>query len=147
VCGPRIAYDGFEPGQLGLKVEPQLRAFFFRQATGHLRKDGAIERRAVGVPGHRFGSAHLRQNCVEFRANLVEIGIPGGRLALLGSVVVPKQVALAGRGRLRLMSSGPSCPRSSRASTPFNRTVIKARWGGRNKFGHDGPVAESANDA
>jgi hypothetical protein len=86
----------FQPRQLRLEIEPQLHALVFRQAAGHLGENCAIERRAMVVPRHRLRRAHLRQNRVQFGANLLRVGISRGRLALLGVVIVPEQVALAG---------------------------------------------------
>src|SRR5262249_5802571 len=83
-----------EPRQFGREFKLQLRGFLLGQAAGHLREDGLVERRAVVVPRHRFRPAHLRKNGVQVGAHLLGIGIPGGRLALLGIVAAAEEVAL-----------------------------------------------------
>ncbi len=92
---------GFQPRQFRLEFEAQLRALLFRQPIGHLRKDGAIERRALRVPRHLLRRPCLGQNLVQVGADLVGIGTIDGRRLILEQIilfVVAEKVALAGGG-------------------------------------------------
>jgi hypothetical protein len=68
-------------------------------ASCHLRKDGAIERGAPGVPGHCPRRPRLSQNLVQFLANFFRIGMIFRRFEIVVgriSAVVSKEIALAG---------------------------------------------------
>src|SRR5258708_40129133 len=73
----------FQPRQLRLEIETQLRALILRQAAGHLREDGAIERSAFRVPRHRLRRPRLSQNLVQLLADLVGIGMVDRRLEIV----------------------------------------------------------------
>jgi hypothetical protein len=50
----------FQPRQFFLEGKPQLRALVLRQAIGHLRENGAVERRALGIACALRASERMR---------------------------------------------------------------------------------------
>jgi hypothetical protein len=68
-----------QPRHLCFELEAQLNAFLLGEPVGHLRKNGAVEQNALGVPGHRLRRPRLSENLVEFLPHFVRVGPEYGR--------------------------------------------------------------------
>lgn len=80
---------GGQPLELHLEFQPQLRAFIFGKAAGHLREDHAIERDAMRIPWESLRRAGFAKYLMQPRAHPVRVGPEDG-----WRIVVAEQVRL-----------------------------------------------------